>query len=97
MVVAENPLLVVLGNTSPAAPTMLATQWFSDHARDAKVLLVKFPQLKKFGNDRPLLMSATKFGDITRVFNNRVDEEKGRQSVKNSKGCIQNRVCGVGH
>ena len=97
MVVAESPLLVVFGNTSPAAPAMLATQWFSDHAGDAKVLLIEFPQLKKLSNDRSLLVSTTKFGDITRVFDNRVDEEKGRQSVKNRKGRIQYRVCRVGH
>lgn len=37
---------------------MLATQRLSDHAENTEVFFVEFPQLKKLGNDRPLLVPA---------------------------------------
>lgn len=56
---------------------MLASQWLPNHAGNTEILLIELPLLEKFGNDRSLLVSTSKFGDIPRIFNNRNNEEKG--------------------
>ena len=42
---------------------MLASQWHTNHARDAKILFVKFPQAQELINDLFLLCETTKLGD----------------------------------
>lgn len=89
-------LLVVLGNTSPAAPAMLATQRLSNHAKNTKVFLIESPRLEKLSNHRSLLVPTAKFGDITGVLDHRVYKEEGRQSEKKRKRRVQNRIGGIG-
>lgn len=89
-------LLVVLGNTSPAAPAMLATQRLSNHAKNTKVFLIESPRLKKLSNHRSLLVPTAKFGDITGVLDHRVYKEEGRQPEKERKRHVQDRVGGIG-
>ena len=74
---------------------MLATQRLSNHAKDTKVFLVESPRLEKLSNYRSLLVPTAKFGDITGVLNHRINEEKGRQSEKNGKRRVQNRIGGI--
>jgi hypothetical protein len=44
---------------------MFASKRLTYHARDAKVLLVKFPQAQKLINDSFLLSEAGELGNIT--------------------------------
>lgn len=39
-------LLIMLRNAASTASAMLASKWFSRHARDTEILLVKLPQLE---------------------------------------------------
>ena len=88
-------LLVVLGNASPAAPAMLATQRLSNHAKNTEVFLVESPRLKKLSNHRSLLVPTAKFGHITGVLDHRVYKEEGRQSEKKRKRHVQDWIGGI--
>ena len=55
---------------------MFATQWLPNHTGNTEILLVELPLLEKFGNDRSLLVSTSKLGDIPRIFNDRNNKEE---------------------
>jgi len=60
-------LLIKFRNTPVTLPAVLASQWHPKHAVYAEVLLVVFPQAKKFIHDPLLLASACWFRNVTRI------------------------------
>lgn len=63
----ERFLLIVFRDTSPTTSAMFAPQRFPDHARNAKVLLIKFPIVNELADDLSLLVPASEFRHITRI------------------------------
>jgi hypothetical protein len=68
----------MLGNTALAPAAMFATQWSADHARGAKVSVVKLPQPDEIINNGLLLSNAVELGYETRIENHAGGVEIGR-------------------
>lgn len=75
----------MFGHTSPTTSAVLASQRTLDHAVYTEVPLVKLPNVKKMGDDRFLVPSPAELGDVTGVFDHRVNVEICREGVENCK------------
>ena len=75
----------MLRNTSIAHFAVLAPHGSSDHARNAKMLLIKLPGFNKFVNDWLLLASTAALWNIARIFEHGLEVEKRTESVKQTE------------
>lgn len=65
----------MLGYATIASFAMLASQWHSNHARDAEILFIKLPQTQELVNNCLLRTESSKFGNVARFINHRAEIE----------------------
>ena len=82
---SEADLLIMFGHTSPTTPTVFASQRTLDHTVYTEIPLVKLPNVKKMGDDRSLVPSPAELGDVTGVFDDRINVEVCREGVEDCK------------
>lgn len=82
----------MLGHTSLATTTVLASKRRSNHTDSAEVGLVVFPGLEKLVDDSFLLSNAIHFRHKAWIESHGSDIEKGRHCKGGSKGEIQKHV-----
>ena len=68
---------------------MLATQWSSDHAEHAEILIVKFPYAQQFIHNCLLLGSTPEFGYVAWILNHAHRVEVCTESVADRKTDIK--------
>jgi hypothetical protein len=84
----------MLCHAAIASFTVLASQRHSNHAWNAKVLLIKLPQAQQLVNDNLLLCETTKFGDKSRLIEHRAEVEISTKSIKYSEEKIAKGIRG---
>lgn len=85
-------LLILLRHTSIASLTMLASQRPSHHTRDTKVGFVELAKLEQFIDDVFLAITATCFGNKTRIFLHSFDVEDAAETVENEEEDVEEGV-----
>ena len=80
----------MLSNTTATTAAVLATERLSRHARDAKVLLIKFPLLKQLLDHFPLLVTAAELWHIARIFDHGQSVEVSRETEECCEQDVQN-------
>jgi hypothetical protein len=71
----------MLGYTAIASLAVLAPQWHTNHARNAKVLVIELPQAQELINDSLLLGQAAKFGNIARFIKHGTEIEVSTKRI----------------
>lgn len=84
-------LLVMFRHAASTAPAMFASQRPPGQAKYTKVLVVKFPLVKKLGDNGSLLVPTSKLRNEAGVFNHGVDIEIGCQTEEDREQDVQNR------
>ena len=91
-VVDPRAVMVMLRDTSSTRPTVLASQWLSNHALNAEIVFVKHPQAKELLNYRSLLVPARQFRNVAGIFKHRNEVEVCSQPIKYAKYNIVKRM-----
>lgn len=71
---------------------MFASQWPSNHAVYAEILIVKLPQAEQLVNNCFLLRPTPKLGYVARVFDHTNGIEPCTESIADSKANVVDRV-----
>ena len=85
-VVDPRAMVVLLRHTAVASSAVLGSKRFANHALEAEVLLVKFPQREELLDDRSLLVSRGEFRDPPGIFEHGEEVEVSCRGVNCDKG-----------
>ena len=94
-IVDPGAVVVLFGDAAGTAAAVFGAQGFADHAVDAVVVFVEFPEAEEFGDNGALLVAGGEFGYVAWVFEHCECVKIGGRGVQESEEDIRYRAGGV--